>query len=399
MLAYACVLMSWSESATLAQRFDAVRQTLAMLFPSRRRVGTTYQGFVKAMARLSPRLLARLERHLRDAAAHTAASCWTVFGFAVFTVDGTKIDLPRTIENERAFGCAGRVKCGPQALLTCLLHLASGAVWGYRVGPASASERGHLRTMRDLLPQGSLLLADAGFVGYDLLNSLHKSGRFFLLRVGANVRLLRKLGHVKENGATVHLWPAWAQRRGLAPLVLRLIRTQKRGRPMVLITNVLDAHRLSDAQACKLYAMRWGIEVFYRTLKQTLDRRKMRSASPVLAALELRWTMIGLSLLRLMSIKALREAGGADPLRLSMAQALTVLRDVIRMPQRRCRRGDLSRRLRQAVQDEHVRHRSKRARSYAQKKHDPPPGTPRITKATPMQVQRAQQFAPCQCFA
>lgn len=392
MVAYAAVMMSWSESTTLMQRFAAVRRTLADLFPTRRRVGATYQGFIKALTRISPRLLARIERHLRDAARRTAATCWTVFGFAVFTVDGTKIDLPRTADHERTFGCAGRDKCGPQALLTCLLHLASGALWGYRIGPARASERGHLRSMRDLLPDSSLLLADAGFAGYDLLRGLHDSGRFFLLRVGGNVRLLRKLGYAKESDATVYLWPDHARRDRQPPLVLRLIRVLSKGRPMFLLTNVLSADRLSDAQACKLYAMRWGIELFYRSLKQTLGRRKMRSDTPVPAALELRWTMVGLALLRLMSLKALIEGGG-DPLRLSVAEALNVIRDVIGSLQRRCRRGNLKRRLRAAVQDTYARKTSKRARSYAQKKRERPPGPPRITDAKPLQVQRAQQLA------
>lgn len=391
MVAFAAVLMSWSESISLTQRFDSVRRTLIDLFPSRRRVGATYQGFLKAIRRVSPRLLARIERHLRRAAQNTAATCWTVFGFAVFTVDGTKIDLPRTAAHERTFGCAGRHKCGPQALLTCLLHLCSGAVWSYRIGPARASERGHLCSMRDLLPAASLLLADAGFAGYDLLRCLHDSNRFFLLRVGGNVRLLRKLGYAKENGATVYLWPHHARRDQQPPLVLRLIRVMSKGKSMFLLTNVLDADRLSDAQACKLYAMRWGIEVFYRSLKQTLGRRKMRSDAPVSAALELRWTIVGLALLQLMSLRALLEGGG-DPLRLSVAQTLTVMREVIRTPHRRCRRGDLSRRLRRAVRDAYVRTTSKRARSYAQKKRERPPGTPHLTDATPVQVQQAQEL-------
>lgn len=392
MLAWAAVLMSWSAEDSLTARFGSVCWTLAQLFPSRRRVGKTYQGFIKALREASSRLLRQIERHLREATRQAVSSCWTMFGFVVFTVDGTKINLPRTVANEGAFGCAGKNKCAPQALLTCLLHLASGAVWSYRVGPARASERAHLRSMLSLTPEASLLLGDAGFVGYELLRMLHDSDRFFLVRVGANVRLLRKLGYAREDGQTVYLWPHAARRGQQPPLVLRVIRLLRRGKPIYLLTNVTDAQRLSDEQAGQLYAMRWHVEVFYRTLKQTLGRRRMLSAAPVQAALELRWTMVGLTLLRLVSLQALLH-DGQQPLRLSMARALACLRAALRDPAHRGRRGDsLTHRLRQAVRDAYVRQGPKRTRPYPDKKRDRPPGAPEITTATTLQVQLAQQL-------
>ena len=54
--------------------------------------------------------------------------------------------------------------------------------------------------MLDSLPLNALIAADAGFVGYEFLSSILSSGRHFLVRVGSNVRLLRKLGVVRESG-------------------------------------------------------------------------------------------------------------------------------------------------------------------------------------------------------
>ena len=171
MLAWSAVLMSWSVESTLTDQFTVVREHLSELFASRRRVGRTYQGYSAALLRLSPRLLRWIEVHLRDLT-------WRLIGRRddagrhVFTVDGTKIDLPRTPEHEHCFGVAGKSKCRPQALLTCVLHLTSGMLWSYRIGPARASERGHLRSMLSLLPLNALLVADAGFVGYELLAAI-----------------------------------------------------------------------------------------------------------------------------------------------------------------------------------------------------------------------------------
>lgn len=104
------------------------------------------------------------------------------------------------------------------------------------------------------------MVADAGFVGYDLCQRIRASGRSFLLRVGANIQLLRDLGAgVDEDEATVYLWPG--NRRRQPPLVLRLIVLpgDKKGK-VYLLTNVRDEAALSDTAAAELYRLRWGVE-------------------------------------------------------------------------------------------------------------------------------------------
>ncbi|QOJ13422.1 MAG: hypothetical protein HRU75_01675 [Planctomycetia bacterium] len=45
------------------------------------------------------------------------------------------------------------------------------------------------------LPERTLLLTDAGLVGYRVLTRLQNCGHAFIVRVGRNVTLLRKLGY------------------------------------------------------------------------------------------------------------------------------------------------------------------------------------------------------------
>jgi hypothetical protein len=42
-----------------------------------------------------------------------------------------------------------------------------------------------------------------------------------------------------------------------------------------LLTDVLDPAHLSDAEAATWYGMRWGEEVFFRSYKPTLQRRRL----------------------------------------------------------------------------------------------------------------------------
>jgi hypothetical protein len=58
---------------------------------------------------------------------------------------------------------------GPQRLLTMLFHLATGLPWAWQRGRGDESERGHLEAMASLLPIKTLLVADAGYVGYEML--------------------------------------------------------------------------------------------------------------------------------------------------------------------------------------------------------------------------------------
>jgi hypothetical protein len=207
-------------------------------------------------------------------------------------------------------------------------------------------------------PKQSLVVADAGFTGYEFYRRILAAKQSFLLRVGANVHLLRKLGYLKQEGRdTVYLWPEKNGRE--PPLALRLLERREGGEKMYLATDVLDKKALSAKSAAVLYEMRWGLEVFYRSLKQTLEKRRMLSHIPQAAVCELTWALLGLWLLGLMTAAAFLARGG-DPLRWSAAKA----RDRVR---RRRDRG-LARDLAKATKDGYVRRGGKKARDWPHKK-------------------------------
>jgi len=68
-----------------------------------------------------------------------------------------------------------------------------------------------------------------------------------LLRVGANVQLLKKLGWARESAGTVYLWRDGASRQTRPPLVLRLVVVDADKHPVYLVTSVLSP-RLSFAK-------------------------------------------------------------------------------------------------------------------------------------------------------
>ncbi len=385
LLAICAVLTAWSPEPTLGDRFGAAREVLVRMFPTRRRPGGTYAGFIAALAKASGSLLAVIVPHLRGCVRRAAGASWEVSGWAAFGVDGSKLDVPMTRANEDAFGVASRERAGPQQLLTVLFHVGSGLAWDWRRGVAKASERSHLLEMLDTLPVNALLLADAGFTGYDLLRAVVAGDRSFLIRVGSNVRLLTKLGYrVREFDGLVWVWPAGARKRGPEPLALRLVAVNGgRAGALYLLTDVLDPARLGDADAPRLYAMRWGVELLYRSLKQTMGRGRMLSGSPAHAAVELDWSVVGLWVLGL----ANAEASG-DPRRPSPAQTLRRVRAAMAG-----RGGDLWAALAGARRDDYRRRRPKAARHWPHKKRERPPGAPKARTATDEEVSQAQRLA------
>jgi len=250
LLTLCALLMAWSMADVLADRFDEARRGVVAMFPGRRRPGKTYQGFVNALGNKSDALLGKIAEHLRGEVRKAAgARHWEHLGFVPIGADGSKFECPKTLANELEFGCAGKKKSTPQQFVTTLLHLPTGVIWEYMTGPARSSERHHVREMLPTLPKNTLLIADAGFTGYDLLTMIQTAGHSFLIRVGANVRLLLKLGYaLEEKDGTVYLWPDEMQKKDKQkpPLVLRLITLcDGRNRQMHLLTNVLDESRLS----------------------------------------------------------------------------------------------------------------------------------------------------------
>ena len=67
-------------------------------------------------------------------------------------------------------------------------------------------------------PENTLFCADAGFIGYELWKTILEGGHHFLIRVGGNVHLLRKLGRVRVSHDIVYFWPREMQRQKQPPL-------------------------------------------------------------------------------------------------------------------------------------------------------------------------------------
>jgi Transposase DDE domain len=380
------VAIGWSVQISLGERFREGRELLVGLYPRRRRPGISYQGLVKATGRLGTGIFRALWEVLRGEFAWQLGQAWTWHGWVVMSADGSRIDAPRTRSNERGRGgpgIAGRGKTHPQWWVTWVVHLPTLLIWDWRQGPGCSSERSHVQEMAKSLPARTLLVADVGFGGFDFLRSLGSAGVHFLVRCASNTTLLAQESRCRierrgEHGL-VYLWPT--HRRGQAPLCLRLIVLKHRGQRVYLLTSVLDPGHLPRRVASDFYRARWGIEVEYRSLKQTLGRRKVLAKTPKAGTMELAGNILGLALLLLQGALACAK-------RLSVAQALRVIHAAIEAVRCCLSTAWFIARLRQAERDSYQRHSSKRARDWPHKKKDPVPRPPKLRRPTPHEKHR-----------
>lgn len=430
MLAVAALLWATSELTNLKDRFEQARKIVGKVFRWQPPPGATYQGFMKMLRKWHSNLQLAIIPHVRLQMKEVLPGQWEVAGYVVFAGDGSRIELARTESLEDAFspkrkknekkkqrkhkGKRGRGRAknsakqkaakkqsaesvakkenSPQMWLTLLWHVGTGLPWAWRTGPSDSSERSHLEEMLAELPEKSLITADAGFVGYDFWRAILDARHNFVIRVGANVRLIRQLGYARQHDHTVYLWPDAAAKKKQPPLVLRLIVINDGKHPVYLVTN-LTKSQLSDRQAGMIYGARWGIELFFRTFKQTFGCRKLRSRSAENAKLELDWSLLGLWCVCLLGQRELAE-NGEDPTWLSAAATIKAFQSTLREYRVRpeSREESLWANLRIAVLDDYQRASSKTSRNYPRKKKRQGIGAPKITRASKQQINAAEEL-------
>lgn len=381
-LLQAAALMSWHEGLTLGDRFEHVRGILGAMAPGEA-IPASYTGFAQALHRSIEPMVRAVTPRLQRLIKQLARDRWRTHGWVVFAADGSRFESPRTANNERGLKCAGKKRSAPQVFQTTLQHVGTNAIWDFRLGPGTSSERRHLEEMLEGLPPRSLITADAGFSGFEFYRRLNAAGVKFLLRVGGNVTLksVWKLTNLEVCGDEVWVWPN--QNVSQPPVRLRLVRLVQNNSLVYLVTNILNADDLNAAAAGEIYRQRWGVEVTYRSIKQTLDRSTWLSRTAVTVLAEHRATILGFWLLQIKSLQELQTAR-EHPHRWSPAASRRVTRRAIRHFQESPAIGEpgWSAQLRQAVKDEYVRQRPKKARHWPHKKREPPIRPPRIERLT-----------------
>lgn len=412
-LALLAVLWVWSPAKSVTGAFkEAASQSKKLIGMA---ALSTFQGLANALQTWTPSFMFELQRNLHELIAEFGGRVYRRGRWVPLATDGSRATTPRTKSNEKAF-CAKNYGKGqtakyrkkktkglrrrknkknkpqpqaPQMWITMMWHMGVGVPWCWKLGPSDSSERQHVLDLLETahFAKNTLFVADAGFVGYDFWTAILDKGHHFLVRVGGNVRLLERLGYkIEKKDGIVYCWPVAAMKKHLPPLKLRLVKCVVGKKKMSLLTSVLDRKELTENEIAQLYKQRWGIELEFRCLKQTFERRKLRSHNSDRALVEMDWSIFGMTVLELFALREQLRQPAADPFKLSFAQSLEAIRtSLANLGQRSKDHPDIATALRGALIDGYERKASKAARYKSTKKTKPSCGHPIVTVASPEQ--------------
>ena len=416
-LVWLALCWAWSESRNLTDAFtEAVGCCKAISASSPL---STYQGFLGALTRWTSEFIRLLCLLLQQRMEEIGGKFWRIGRWVPIAFDGSRSTAPRTKANEEAF-CAANYGQGktakyrkkkskgmrrkkneknppqpqePQVWITMMWHMGLRLPWRWRLGPSNSSERAHVMEMLETgkFPKNTLFCGDAGFVGYPLWSEILERGGHFLVRVGANVSLLAESADFQLlRKGLVLCWPKAMMRSHQRPLRLRLVKVRIGKLQVCLLTSVLESANLSTKQIIQFYKMRWGIEVEFRGLKQTLDRAKLRCRNDQRLLAELDWSILAMAVAELFALKEQlakpveRHRPPPDPAKRSLAQTMRALRQCLRNLHEHSRTDGQTLRtsFAAAVTDSYERKAPKRARYRPPNPDKKPLGDPKLRQLT-----------------
>lgn len=297
------LFMTWANGDSQAERFEIAKGFCQTAWLAKRRgCGKTVGGFETALKRLPMVVLRTFAAAILPMLVLRLGALWLYQGFVPIGCDGSRVNCPHSEELEQRLGAAGKEKSAPSLWVTALVHLRWGVPLKWWFGKSNACERSHLLQMLCTLPHNALLVADAGYVGFQLAHRLVEREVMFLLRMCSNATLYQVSGvgleHYREG--LVWYWPSQKDTQaGELPLRLRLIRIRaKRKKDDVwLLTNVMDQKRLPLALAGQFYRWRWQSEGCFRAYKYTIKKVKLVSRSLPMVHREAEGSWLALQLL------------------------------------------------------------------------------------------------------
>lgn len=409
-LARIALLFSWSEKNSVTDAFaESIKRCTKLGITT---LHTTYQGFMGALTNYVHVFIPLLILVLQERMQEIGGEFWEISGYVPIAFDGSRNSASRTQSNEQEL-CSAKSRARkkraksnkhltqpkPQAWITLMWHMGLRLPWDWRLGPSDSSERKHVMEMVEAgnFPENTLFCGDAGFVGYDFWNSIMTRDYDFLVRVGGNVTLIGETVDFRRvaNGRVL-CWPKGKQ-GNQPPLVLRLVQVQVGKTEMFLLTSVLDPKKLDRQSMANIYKKRWGIEIEFRGLKQTLNGSKLRCRNVNRLYTELHWSIFSMGVAELLATK--KQIANKDssytPKDRSLANTMRAiykcLDDLNEVPPQQ---EDLFSLLANAVTDNYHRNASKKARYRPKRSEEKKKrlGKPKVRNLSQHELEKIDQL-------
>jgi len=298
----------------------------------------TTKAITRARERLGPEVLQRLFVEVaRPLATERTVGSW-YRGLRVLAIDGTTLDVPDTAANAAAFGRPsthrGERTAFPQVRVLGLAECGTHAIIAAVLGPLAVGETTLAPGLFGRLGAGMLLLADRGFIGFDLWRAAAATGAQLVWRAKTN-QVLPVDRQLADGSYLSRIYAARDQHTKRDPIVVRVVEytlgtdpgRPQRPAPYRLLTTITDPVKAPAAELAALYHQRWEFETALDELKthQRGPGVVLRSRSPELVTQEIWGMLLVHHAIRVLMHQAATD-GGLDPDRLSFVRSLRVVR-------------------------------------------------------------------------
>lgn len=321
-----CEILNWQRGRVPDQPLKLV--TDQALHHAKRRLG------VDPMALLFHRLAARIEPKP------------TFHGHRTWGIDGVRMNMPDTVENEAVFGrpeaSHGAKTAFPQMLAVALVSTDTHQVRDVIFNPYNAAERPCCEELIAPLGPEDLVLLDRGFHAAWLFEKFINQGVKFICRARTPIKttLLKEFGvgdYLVEIEARIPIEPEECRGREenhrLKKFILRMIEYKIGTKEIVtLLTNLLDPVEFPARELALFYHERWECEITFDEIKTHLAsvsggtlELPLRSQSPQGVLQEAYGVFIAFNLVR----ELMAEAGARHnipPRYISFVNSLQVIR-------------------------------------------------------------------------
>lgn len=250
-------------------------------------------------------------------AAYTAQdSTYTWCGHRLFAVDGSKINLPRTLR-----ACGYAVPCDkahyPQGLLSCLYQVQAQLPFDFDLVAHGDERRCALRHLAVLRPD-DVVVYDRGYYSYFMLHQHHHTGIHAIFRLQASSsKPIRDFIASAHSDTLVSIYPARQSQIDLRkkhpdidliPLPMRLIKYTVAGSMFCLGTTLVEPHqRYALQDFMQVYHARWGVEELYKVSKRVFEIQDFHARTERGVKQELFAHFVLITMTRLFANRADRE--------------------------------------------------------------------------------------------
>lgn len=249
----------------------------------------TKQAWFKSRRKLNPKVFIMLNDDYMKSFYETENDVKTWNGYLVLAIDGSKAEIPNSIQNRRYYGTMGNDKTtGPaRALISGLFDVLNCFFIDLQIYNVKTSEKELAKTNIQALErigvkQKCIIVFDKGYPSLDLLNYLFEHELFYVVRI-PNAAYKQERGAVKSNDE-------WICIENSAKRLFELKRKNEKRYHELKEKHVTHARLISDRTASgdefsvltnlpeeisgdeiiNAYFYRWNIEQAYHTLKNKM---------------------------------------------------------------------------------------------------------------------------------